>query len=115
MKTTSEFRNLSVTAAAALSRDAYAMSHALLLRSSNHIYAAAALSQSKVHDADRPSPSAALAVVQPAMNYLRLVHMQRTVKCSELRREGGREQHDKPIDGSRGEAPMCAVTGQLAD
>jgi len=27
MKTTSEFQNLSVTAAAALSRDAYAMSH----------------------------------------------------------------------------------------
>jgi len=40
--------------------------HVLLLRSSNHIYTAAALSQSKVHDADRPSPSAALAVVQPA-------------------------------------------------
>jgi len=39
--------------------------HALLLRPSNHIYAAAALSQSKVHDANRPSPSAALAVVQP--------------------------------------------------
>jgi len=40
--------------------------HALLLRPSNHIYAAAALSQSKVHDADRPSASAALAVVQLA-------------------------------------------------
>ena len=41
--------------------------HALLLRPSNHIYvAAAALSQSKVHDADRPSPSVALAVVQPS-------------------------------------------------
>jgi len=40
--------------------------HVLLLRSSNHIYTAVALSQSKVHDADRPSPSAALAVVQPA-------------------------------------------------
>jgi len=40
--------------------------HALLLRPSNHIYAAAALSQSKVHDADRPST--ALAVVQPAIN-----------------------------------------------
>jgi len=40
--------------------------HALLLRPSNHIYSAAALFQSKVHDADRPSPSAALAVVQPA-------------------------------------------------
>jgi len=41
--------------------------HALLLRPSNHIYTAAALSQSEVHDADRPSPSAAaLAVVQPA-------------------------------------------------
>jgi len=40
--------------------------HVLLLRPSNHIYAAAALSQSKVHDADRPSPSAALSVVQPA-------------------------------------------------
>jgi len=40
--------------------------HALLLRPSNHIYAAAALSESKVHDADRPSLSAALAVVQPA-------------------------------------------------
>jgi len=41
--------NLSVTAVAALSKDAYAMSHwlgvsthALLLRPSNHIYAAAA-------------------------------------------------------------------------
>jgi len=51
MKTRREFRNLSVTAAAALSRDAYAMSHwlgvsthALLLRPSNHIYVAAALS-----------------------------------------------------------------------
>jgi len=40
--------------------------HALLLRPSNHIYATAASSQSKVHDADRPSASAALAVVQPA-------------------------------------------------
>ena len=41
--------------------------HALLLRPSNHIYvAAAALSQSKVHDVDRPNPSAALTVVQPA-------------------------------------------------
>jgi len=41
--------------------------HALVLRPSNHIYAAAAaLSQSEVHDADRPSPGAALAVVQPA-------------------------------------------------
>jgi len=47
MKTTSEFRNLSVTADAALSSDAYAMSHwlgvsthALLLRPSIHIYAA---------------------------------------------------------------------------
>ena len=40
--------------------------HTLLLRPSNHIYAAATSSQSKVHDADRPSPSAALAVVQPA-------------------------------------------------
>jgi len=35
------------------------MSHALLLRPSNHIYAAAALSQSKVHDADRRSPERA--------------------------------------------------------
>jgi len=40
--------------------------HALLLRPSNHIYAAVALSQSKVHDVDRPNPSAALTVVQPA-------------------------------------------------
>jgi len=39
--------------------------HLLLLRPSSPIYAAAALSQYKVHDADRPSPSAALAVVQP--------------------------------------------------
>jgi len=90
MTTTSQFRNLSVTAAAALGRDAYAMSHrlgvsthALLLRPSNHIYAAGALSQSEVHDADRPSPSAALTV---------LVHMQRTVRCCELRRKGGRRQ-----------------------
>jgi len=79
------FRNVSVTDAdAAVSRDAYAMSHlsavnlagthglvgvsmhALPLRPSNHIYAASALSQSKVHDADRPSPSAELTVVQPA-------------------------------------------------
>jgi len=50
--------------------------HAMLLRTSNRIYAAAALSQSKVHNADRPRPSVALAVVQPA------------VKCSQLRREG---------------------------
>jgi len=34
--------------------------HALLLRPSNHIYAATALSQSKVHDTDRPSASSAL-------------------------------------------------------
>jgi len=40
--------------------------HALLLRPSNHVHSAAALSQSKVHDADRPSASAALTVVQPA-------------------------------------------------
>ena len=40
----------------------------LLLRPSNHIYAAAALSQPKVHDADRPNPSAALAVVQELLN-----------------------------------------------
>jgi len=44
--------------------------HALLLRSSNRIYAAAALSQSKVHDADRPSPSAALAVVQTGLGLI---------------------------------------------
>jgi len=58
--------------------DAYAMSHlstvnllgvstnALLLRPFNDIYAAVALSQSELHDANRPSPSAELAVVQPA-------------------------------------------------
>jgi len=58
--------------------DAYAMSHSsvvnllgvsthvLLLRLFNHIYVAAVLSQSKVHDADRPSPSTEPAVVQPA-------------------------------------------------
>jgi len=40
--------------------------HALLLRPSNDIYAAVALSQSQVHDADRPNLIAALAVVQPA-------------------------------------------------
>jgi len=40
--------------------------HALLLRPSDHIYAAVALPHSKVHDANQPSPSAALAVVQPA-------------------------------------------------
>ena len=75
----------------ALSSDAYTMSHLsavnlalkgrpphtgwlgvsthallLLLRPSNHIYAAAALLQSKVHDADRASPRAELTVVQPA-------------------------------------------------
>jgi len=31
-------------------------------------------------DADRRSPSAALAVVQPAINWLGPVHMHRTVK-----------------------------------
>ena len=57
--------------------DAYATSHLstvnllgvsthALLRLSNDIYAAVALSQSEVHDANRPSPSAELAVVQPA-------------------------------------------------
>jgi len=44
------------------------MSHALLLRLFDHIYAVPASSQSKVHDADRRSLSAELAVVQPAMN-----------------------------------------------
>jgi len=39
---------------------------AQLLRPFSHIYSAAALSQSKVHDADRPSQSAELTVVQPA-------------------------------------------------
>jgi len=43
------------------------------------IYAAASLSESKVLDADRPL--GALTVVH------RPVHMQRTVKCSEMRRE----------------------------
>jgi len=42
--------------------------HALLLRPSNHIYAAVALSQSNAHDADRPSPSAELAVVSSLLN-----------------------------------------------
>jgi len=78
--------------------DAYAMSHlsAVNLATSwlgtrvdaraaavSMIYAAASLSQSKVHDADRPL--AALSVVVK-----RLVHIQRTVKCSQLRRETGR-------------------------
>ena len=41
-------------------------------------------------DTDQCSPGATLAVVQPAINYLLLVHSQHTVKCSEPKRETGR-------------------------
>ena len=70
--------------------------HALLLRLSNHIYSAAvALSQSKVHDADRPSPSA--APIATAGSYAARSEMLRTEKG---RRKGTESaQRDKPLDG----------------
>jgi len=75
--------------------------HALLLRPSNHIYAVAALSQSKVHDADRPSLSATLAAA--AGSYAAHSEMLRTEKGR--RKETESAQRDKPLDGSRVEAP----------
>ena len=83
IKTTDEFRNVSVMLPSAGMHMPWVTYLALLLQLSNHIYAAVALSQSKVHDADWPSLSAAFAVP---------IHMQRTVRCSELKREGGRGQ-----------------------
>jgi len=93
--------------------------HALLLRPSNHIYAAVALSQSKVNDADRSSPSAELAVVSSLLNVNddhKLPHKLATagscathsemLRTEKARRKGTESaQRDKPLDWSRGEAP----------
>ena len=81
----------------AVNLDTGVSTHALLLRPSNHIYAAAALSYSKVDDADRPSRSAAL--VAAAGSYAAHSEMLRTEKG---RRKGTESaQRDKPLDGSR--------------
>ena len=81
--------------------------HALLLRPSNDIYAAAAL----VHDADRPSPSAAL--VASAGSYAAHSEMLRTEKG---RRKGTKSaQCNKLLDGSRGEALVMVALWNRAD
>jgi len=107
---------------------AYAMSHwlavltyVLLLRPSNHIYAAASLSQSKVHDADRPSQIAELPVVQPAEcewwpQTIRKLATAGSYAVHGARNWEGKEegtesaQHDKHLDGSRSKTPSTYNT-----